>query len=83
MEPSIYKLIQPISNGQLIENCKKFKYMIVRLTPTGSGVGINCKVVLLLALRKNPNPIKRSNVFSWYPADFSEYLTKKIPIYFT
>lgn len=68
-----------LTNGQLIDQLKQNKYLLVRFDDNEL-VGINCKVALISAKQKNPDLQKLSSIVSYRNCDLQEYITYKIPI---
>lgn len=68
-----------MTNWQLLKALQNHKYIVVR-NWIGLTVAVNCRIALKLSIDKTPDvPMgKVSQVASFYPCSFQEYITKKI-----
>lgn len=71
-----------LSKEEILEACKKYKYIVLTKVYCGK-VAINCKVAFLNYTQKryNENTDGKTQYNGFYPCDFNEYISRKIPYY--
>jgi len=69
-----------MTQKQLFNVCQNNKFIMVRYHH-GQTAGINCKIAIQLVRRHGLKPRKQTNVISYWPIGFDEYITYKLPIH--
>ncbi len=63
--------------SQLRKICKANRFIAIRYSSNNMAVGINCKTAFMLQNKNKPNI--ETQIMSYYPIDFNEYISIKIP----